>query len=645
MTRSPLALLSLFLLSFSTQACVATEDGTDGTERTGSQASAIQNGTEVNPANTGMVMLSQSNRLCSATLLDNRFLLTAAHCVESYANRTFAGGDIFVGNNTGAARGVAVDSKGRIVVGVTVSSENKIVLARFLADGTADATFGDAGLREQGTAGPAEVADIAVDARDRIVVASTLTLNNNRQIATWRFSEAGMMDWDFGLVQVTDFASSPDEVAKAVRIDALNRIVVAAEAKTANGGLPLIALVRYLPNGSLDTTFDGDGKVLTDLSSKGSSPWTFGGMSIDAYNRTVIAGTAGANIAVVRYNNNGSLDSTLSGDGVAYVRPTNMTMARAVSVASDAQNRIILTGSATSSTAESYALVGRLKSDGAPDTSFSGDGWVSYKHVWGNLVNTRVAVDPQGGIIATGVISGSRIGATRFTATGTYDTKFGMGGIIDWLASESTNPHAAAVAFDKSGHMFIAGDTQLASSPFFPRVWSLTLDHDVVPGWSSLTATMGNQTAKAETIYRHGPLDVALVKLATPLSMNGDAAHFEFQGFWPESILSLRGRSLHCYGYGNSDDVTGTGSGTLRTGIVPVSTTGLLDYTLVPNAEGQIPVHGDSGGACFATDSTGSWRLTGVTSWGTGGADPMAFTLHQVAAPVFSDWVRSIRLR
>src|SRR5687768_8915063 len=71
------------------------------------------------------------------------------------------------------------------------------------------------------------------------------------------------------------------------------------------------ALVRLHPDGSLDTSFDGDGKVFT----------TFGAIeagrsvALHADGKIVVGGTANGNFALARYNADGSLDTTFDGDG------------------------------------------------------------------------------------------------------------------------------------------------------------------------------------------------------------------------------------------------------------------------------------------------------------------------------------------
>src|SRR5207342_1892113 len=65
------------------------------------------------------------------------------------------------------------------------------------------------------------------------------------------------------------------------------------------------ALARYNPNGSLDTSFSGDGKQTTDFGSVRYDQAN--GVAVQADGKIVAVGIAGGgNFALARYNPNGS---------------------------------------------------------------------------------------------------------------------------------------------------------------------------------------------------------------------------------------------------------------------------------------------------------------------------------------------------
>ncbi len=89
-------------------------------------------------------------------------------------------------------------------------------------------------------------------------------------------------------------------------------VIIGASVNTA------FAVVRLNPDGSPDLTFDTDGVVTTAV---GTGEAQAGRIMPDG--KIVIAGHSGNNLNVVRYNANGSLDTTLSGDGIATLSLSN----------------------------------------------------------------------------------------------------------------------------------------------------------------------------------------------------------------------------------------------------------------------------------------------------------------------------------
>ena len=113
--------------------------------------------------------------------------------------------------------------------------------------------------------------------------------------------------------QMTDFGFGADDAASDVVIQADGKIVAAG---TAAGGATGndFALARYNPNGSLDPSFSGDGRKRLSF---GGDERAFG-MAIQANGKIVVVGRAGPaddDFAIARFNPSGSLDPSFSGDG------------------------------------------------------------------------------------------------------------------------------------------------------------------------------------------------------------------------------------------------------------------------------------------------------------------------------------------
>ena len=100
------------------------------------------------------------------------------------------------------------------------------------------------------------------------------------------------------------------DYALAMAIQADGKLVVVGDGATSNNWD--FAVVRYNTDGSLDNSFNG-GIVITPVSNFHDQATS---VAIQADGKIVVAGSGGPNLAVVRYNTNGSLDTSFNGTGL-----------------------------------------------------------------------------------------------------------------------------------------------------------------------------------------------------------------------------------------------------------------------------------------------------------------------------------------
>ena len=129
-----------------------------------------------------------------------------------------------------------------------------------------DSTFGVGGKVATSFPGGLDTAnDVAVQSDGKIVVAGS----SGSDFALTRYNTNGTLDATFGTGGRvnTDFPTGMGGLGNALVIQPDGKIVVAGQAtdptSPTNTGF---ALVRYNTNGSLDTSFDGDGRVVTFIS-------------------------------------------------------------------------------------------------------------------------------------------------------------------------------------------------------------------------------------------------------------------------------------------------------------------------------------------------------------------------------------------
>ena len=208
------------------------------------------------------------------------------------------------GSATDQAHAVAIQSDGKIVAAGYIwnGSNYDFALARYNTDGSLDASFGSGGKVTTAFGGATDQAyAIAIQSDGKVLVVGSASNGSNDDFALARYNSDGSLDASFdsdGRV-TTDFGSAAD-VAYAVAIQSDGKIVVAGSAS--NGSNDDFALARYNSDGSLDTSFGSGGKAMTAILS--ATDYAFA-VAIQHDGKIVAAGSTsnGSNddFAVARY--------------------------------------------------------------------------------------------------------------------------------------------------------------------------------------------------------------------------------------------------------------------------------------------------------------------------------------------------------
>jgi len=318
---------------------------------------------------------------------------------------------------TGPASDVAVQSDGMIVLGGSVlvdlggSVSSDFAVARLNSDGTPDTTFSDDGLATADFDGHRDGgAAIALQADGKIVVAGGTGLTSSSgNFAVARFNDDGTLD--------TSFAGDGTRATNLFGREQANEVAVEADGKIVLGGrVPGKAfedldfgLARYNSDGTPDMTFSGDGVLRTNFSHS-DSPF---GLALQADGKIVAAGAAagpsGSDFALARYKLGGKLDPTFSKDGKLRT-DFNGGNDQARAVVIQANGRIVLVGwGAPPGTSSGDFALARYRTGGKLDLSFSGDGKQLTPFGSGDKRREDQAYDAalqaNGGVIAAGVAS------------------------------------------------------------------------------------------------------------------------------------------------------------------------------------------------------------------------------------------------
>jgi uncharacterized delta-60 repeat protein/gliding motility-associated-like protein len=339
-------------------------------------------------------------------------------------------------------------------------------------DGSLDASFGISGNgiakapppgstpSSWATSDPGEgLTKIAVQPDGKIIQTGHRETSLGNDFVTIRYNADGSPDYPFGIegngIIVTDLNGGSNDKAHSVAIQADGKIVVAGESTI--GSKNVMAIVRYNADGTLDNTFNGNGKVIKDLNANPSGAFT---VEIQPDGKILVAGWGygGANkdFAVLRFNPDGSPDTGFGSAGIVFTDiASNNDAAADIEVLSD--GKILAGGWGRFGANDAFALV-KYNSNGTLDNSFDGDG----KAITSFSTNAHgITLDVfEDKIYFTGTSTDFTIVSYNL-ANGTLNTNFG-GGIV--RTSLGNNDSSRSLIVQCDGKILVGGD--VGSVPF-----------------------------------------------------------------------------------------------------------------------------------------------------------------------------------
>jgi uncharacterized delta-60 repeat protein len=345
----------------------------------------------------------------------------------------------------------------RVLLALATGLAALALAAAAQAAGELDASFGGDGKVTTDFFGSIDVSEgLAVQSDGKLVTVGSAFNGSYYDFALARYNEDGSLDSTFdGDGKVTTDVGPFSDKATAVAIQADGKIVAVGQVGGASFGF---GLVRYLSNGSLDTTFDGDGKVVTDfLSNSEDTPFS---VAIQADGKIVVAGYSigqsgpgGYNFALARYNANGSLDTSFDGDGKLTTDFGGFDDG-ALAVAIQTDGKIVAAGSSVSSAV--FALA-RFNGDGSLDPTFDGDGKVTTDvSSIGFEGAEAVVLQTDGKIVAAGR-SNNDFALARYSTDGSLDASFDGDGTTLTGFSSGSGDAAFSVVLQDDGKIVAAG--------------------------------------------------------------------------------------------------------------------------------------------------------------------------------------------
>jgi uncharacterized delta-60 repeat protein len=328
------------------------------------------------------------------------------------------------------------------------SGDLALVLARFNPNGSLDRTFSHNGVFRTPAGFLAEAGcchSIGIQPDGRIIAVG----GGGNHFTISSYTADGQIDRSFGAGGIVEAEFDDGGTATDIAVLEDGRFVVAGYQSDELPPLPGsvggafdgfdMALARFMPDGSLDPRFAGDGASAYDFGESRARALT-----VQPDGRIVVVGNHfGGYTLVARVEPDGELDSSFAGDGIVADDFGGFDDV-ATSVALDPAGRLVvainheefLIGRPT----ERYA-VARYLPDGSLDSTFSGDGVVGSAFGVNEYPSEArdVAILPDGRVVVVGTSLNTAgpnhpyqrsISAARFTSNGTPDRKFGIEGSI-----------------------------------------------------------------------------------------------------------------------------------------------------------------------------------------------------------------------
>jgi uncharacterized delta-60 repeat protein len=297
----------------------------------------------------------------------------------------------------------------------------------FAAPGDLDSTFGLGGIVIENFSNTSNTLgmDGVIQKSGNIVVAGqSYESISASQIALARFTPAGTLDSTFGTGgwTITDFGY--DNIwANAAAQQSDGKIIVTGPLFDAKRHDFFVA--RFTMDGKIDKDFGKKGIVLIDFGKTDDRSWD---VAIQSDEKIVVVGTtyigSNQNMALARLDQTGKLDPTFGTKGLVQT-DFNGLQDWAETVAINSDKQIVVGGFAQLNSSNHAFAAARYNATGALDPSFGSGGKVTTDFGPNYDVGTTIALQPDGKVVLTGLAQPTSgvFAFARYHTNGQLDTQ------------------------------------------------------------------------------------------------------------------------------------------------------------------------------------------------------------------------------
>lgn len=395
-------------------------------------------------------------------------LVSYAQCGSTYTDFGINGvATTQVGPAENAAKAVAVQADGKIVAAgyCMVNNRDIYALVRYNIDGSLDSTFSEDGIIILGFGiYSGKISNVQCQPDGKIVVGGILS---DHSIEIIRYNTNGTPDSTFsgdGIITGLYGLWPVDDLFSDMKLQPDGKIVFLANSSTDPFDL---GILRFNPDGSFDNTFDGDGRVFTDLPS-----WYFHPkkLVLQSNGKILVACTGydnGYQNILIRYNPDGSLDPAFGSGGM--VRTDSLD---AIYYLNDLvvlnNGKLVVTGKVPLYPYSWLLALRGYNEDGSIDRTFGNngrvDGWFGDS---GACANAAVVMPDQKIAVAgwTQINMRYRFLVASYLPDGTPDNLFDGDGVA--ISSDSlTSGGLNAIALAPDGSLVAAGTVNYLNFPY-----------------------------------------------------------------------------------------------------------------------------------------------------------------------------------
>ncbi len=343
----------------------------------------------------------------TSTLVGEDYFTLVRYNVDGSIDNTFGSGGRVINNFGGRSQifSIALQPDGKIVAGGTSADTIKRIsdftIVRYQINGTIDSLFGINGVVKTEMSGiVAQISKLLIKSDGKILAAGTVGLKTFENIpALAQYNTNGSIDSLFGENGKVDRYIGNIETLTDI---ALTNGKIIATGKPKSFGNSDFALLRFFQNGNLDNMFGTNGVILTDFNNSDDVSYA---LSLQLDSSIVLAGYSYKNptttrIALAKFHANGSSDSSFGIDGKV-VTSTDSINSTATNIIADPDGNLVVSGYTFGMNMSDFAL-GKYFSNGKLDSTFGNHGIVTTDFAGFPDISYASALQADGKIILAG---------------------------------------------------------------------------------------------------------------------------------------------------------------------------------------------------------------------------------------------------